>query len=231
MKPYRTDSYPFSKKQQCKECTRTPHYDSDNSTDTAERRALQKAQIASLADQMAVQQKDLENVQIERDRQIAHNMQEGHADDMQELVKLLRTSRDENKDLKRELEVVREENEELRAKLKSFNTESDSEEHDDEEKKCEDGLTKKISVETYMNWTADELAHWVISLNQKEFAKYDSALREGFERDGICGKSMRIIDKSAWKSWGVTSRADRNAIQKHLAALLLRYDKDNDIVI
>lgn len=79
----------------------------------------------------------------------------------------------------------------------------------------------------YMDWSGDELVDWIISIHGGKFKKYEQDLRNAFKKEGVNGSAIPHIDKSEWKSWGITNFMDRTNLD-HEIKKLMNGDQQND---
>ena len=60
------------------------------------------------------------------------------------------------------------------------------------------------------------MVDWLISLESGKFEKYEVMLRNIFNKEGVNGSTMKHIDKTELRGWGIESFMDRSVIDKHI---------------
>merc|ERR1712048_1286559 len=93
------------------------------------------------------------------------------------------------------------ENKELKQKLQAFET------------------MQSVKTKHYSEWSADTLLHWIISLNNGKFKKYEKKLKTTFAEQGVDGTTIEWMDKSDWMDLGIVNMMDRKTLHQHVQDL------------
>eukprot|EP01084_Bolivina_argentea_P316201 548040_1 len=90
----------------------------------------------------------------------------------------------------------------------------------EEDCKQSDAKPNKIDVTKYLQWSSNDIVDWILSLEQGKYKNYEKKLRAEINDEGVDGSSIKDIEKSDIKGWGVNNLKDRTSIYKHLQQLL-----------
>eukprot|EP01084_Bolivina_argentea_P153879 268285_1 len=71
------------------------------------------------------------------------------------------------------------------------------------------------SSNSYISWSADDVIHWIISLDDG-FKKYEDDMRKIFKQQNIDGSYLAYVDNSDLLSWNITDCKDRIFLLKQL---------------
>eukprot|EP01083_Nonionella_stella_P236245 829918_1 len=54
---------------------------------------------------------------------------------------------------------------------------------------------KQLDVNNYVNWTGDDVADWIVSLDNGQYKKYENNIRQTFNNDNIDGSCLPHVEK------------------------------------
>ena len=76
----------------------------------------------------------------------------------------------------------------------------------------------KLDINDFMNWSGDDVADWIISLDENRFSKYENKLREVLKEQNIDGSCLADIVKSDITEWGIKDFKDKTMIFKQISS-------------
>jgi len=86
-----------------------------------------------------------------------------------------------------------------------------------------DRMSKVLDTTKYRQWTPSEVVQWIVSLQPQKMRRYETTLREQFEKQGVNGLALEFVDKSSLFGWGVEDFMDRVQIEKAIQRLVAQH--------
>merc|ERR1712039_6201 len=69
------------------------------------------------------------------------------------------------------------------------------------------------------------ILHWIITVNDGKYKKYEKKLKTTFAEEGINGRAIDFLKESHWKEFGVVNFMDRVELHQHLQDLKKKMPK------
>ena len=79
---------------------------------------------------------------------------------------------------------------------------------------------KSLSADKYEEWGADELVHWMVSIEPKVYGQYEEALTKALAEEQVTGECMDDIDVADIKRWVVVNFKHSKRLPREVKALV-----------
>ena len=109
--------------------------------------------------------------------------------------------------MKQENERLRQENQRLKAQVDMLLDEKKEMEIKFDTLKKENKLLDPLK---YAQWSSDDLIHWILSLENNRFVKYEQQLRKIFNEQEIDGSCLDNVIKTDLTEWGIKNFKDKS---------------------
>ena len=85
-----------------------------------------------------------------------------------------------------------------------------------------------LDLSNYRKWNHSEMLCWVLSLNNRQFKKYESVLKKAFEKQELKGADFNEMDNTDLQSLGVYKFGDRKLLLKEIKKLISQKQQNNN---
>ena len=79
---------------------------------------------------------------------------------------------------------------------------------------------KAIDCSLFVEWDWQRILHWILSLENGRFKKYEAELRRSLLEEHVKGEYLRDVDIKDMNNWGIGSFGDKVVLMKHIATLV-----------
>lgn len=114
----------------------------------------------------------------------------------------------ENKELLHEQKELQSEVADLRQQLQEFKLQS-------------------IDINDYLNWNAEEIVIWIMSVENGRFKKYEQTLLSSLKDKGIKGSYLSNINQIDINEWGIKNLLEKKKLMKCIQELVNEDKNDN----
>merc|ERR1712228_324346 len=83
----------------------------------------------------------------------------------------------------------------------------------------------EINESKYEQWTWKHVLKWILSLNNGQYAKYETSLAQNLEQSQVNGSDLKLVNEMDLKIWGVVVFADMKSLKQHIDRLIQQNDQ------
>ena len=78
---------------------------------------------------------------------------------------------------------------------------------------------QSLDKSKYEEWGAEELVHWIVSIDPEVYSQYEEALRKTFQAEAVGGDCIDAIDANDVKGWGIVNFKHRKRLMQEINRL------------
>ena len=91
---------------------------------------------------------------------------------------------------------------------------------------------KLLNKRDFREWDHQDIAQWIVSLQNGRFMKYEKTLRKVLSEEEVTGQDLVNVDRADIKLWGISKFADSKELKKCIDDLVNgRQDENENIAI
>merc|ERR1711997_1126479 len=87
---------------------------------------------------------------------------------------------------------------------------------------------KNLNTDNYEEWSADEIAHWIISLNPEIYGEYEQTLIKLLVEEDVNGECLENVDIADIKRFGIKSFKHSKQLLKEIKLLTQNKNKNKN---
>eukprot|EP01083_Nonionella_stella_P150432 479192_1 len=146
--------------------------------------------------------------------------------DLQNVTEMIRRSgKKQRKTLATQNEQLRQRISELEDERKEFEMTIDALKEENKRLKLQ-----HLDTDNYEQWSADEVVHWMVSVDQQIYTQYEEKLKAFLKQEEVNGECLVDVEHSDIKRWGISNFKHAKQLLKSIKLLVHKKDDNTQIL-